>query len=232
MIDWHTHILPDMDDGSKDVEESIAMLKLCQNQGVTTVVLTPHFYPHRDEPEHFLKRRNRSMEELNKNLMQINQVNESKTPLPKLILGAEVYFFPELAVMEKKQLQSLCLGKSSYLMVELPVETWTKRVYQSLESMIYNRGIRPVIAHIDRYFHYIKDIGPLKELIDMGVLVQLNTEALEGFLARRKAIKWIDAGYVHLLGSDCHNMEDRKPNLDWGYKILGDRWKEKIIYDI
>lgn len=229
MIDWHTHILPSMDDGSKSVEESVAMLELCRNMGVTTVVLTPHFYPHKEDPERFLERRSRSLERLNKHLKVTGNPSESHDFKPKLIPGAEVYYFPELAVVEEERLRKLCIGESRYMMVELPVEPWNYETYITLENMICNRWITPVLAHIDRYFHLIKDTVPLRELINMGALVQLNVEALDGFFSRRKALKWIDSGMVHILASDCHDLSERPPNLDHGRQLLQDHIDDSTI---
>ena len=213
MIDWHTHILPAMDDGSKNIEESAAMLRLCYEEGVRTVILTPHFYPHKENPDRFLRRRAKSFDKL---LSYISETDENvKTPQdwPNLVLGAEVFFFPELAVMERKNLNALSIGDSNYLMVELPMETWGNDIYKAFESLIFNRGIKPILAHIDRYFGFIKDVEPLKELVREGMLIQLNTGAIEGFITRKKALKWIDAELVQILASDCHNISDRPPNL-------------------
>jgi protein-tyrosine phosphatase len=229
MIDWHTHILPSMDDGSKSVEESADMLERCINMGVKAVVLTPHFYPYKEDPERFLRRRARSLARLREHISQIGapmsksaaEAPDSKfADWPTLIPGAEIYYFPELAVLEEECLKKLCIGESRYLMVELPAEPWSEDIFNTLESMICNRRIIPVLAHIDRYFHFIKDVAPLRELIHLGMLVQLNVEALDGFFSRRKTLKWINGGMVHLLASDCHDLSERPPNLERGCGIL------------
>ena len=229
MIDWHTHILPSMDDGSKSVEESASMLQRCRNMGVTAVVLTPHFYPQKEDPEGFINRRTRSLSRLKYHMDEAERSAETLISWPALIPGAEVYFFPELAVLEENRLRTLCIGESRYLMVELPEESWNDGIYKTLEAMIYNRRIIPVLAHIDRYFHFIKDTAPLRELVSMGLLIQLNAEALDGFFSRKKALKWIDAGMVHLLASDCHNLSKRPPNLGRGCEILRNHIDGRLI---
>lgn len=237
MIDWHTHILPGIDDGCKNVTESIAILEHYRNRGVSAVVLTPHFYPHKESVDRFLKRRDKAVKKLENGITEASLGGNS---LPQLIIGAEVFFYPELARMEESRLKRLCIGDSSYLMIELPLETWNNRIYESLENLICNRGIKPVLAHINRYYHCIKNPAYLKDLVDMGMLIQLNTEALDGFLSRRRALKWIKSGYVQLLGSDCHNMTTRKPNLHYGVEIIERCIGEKVnnrltipaLYDI
>lgn len=229
MIDWHTHILPSMDDGSKSVEESAAMLERCRNAGVTAVVLTPHFYPNKEDPDSFLKRRSQSLDRLSEHLAETEDSARISVSLPKLIPGAEVYFFPELDVLEEGELRKLCIGESRYIMLELPEKRWTNEIFNTLENMICDQRIIPVLAHIDRYFHFIKDTAPLRELISMGTLVQLNVEALDGFFPRRKALKWIDAGMVHMLASDCHDLSERPPNLDRGRQLLQGHIDNKTI---
>ncbi len=224
MIDWHTHILPGMDDGSKNPDESVSMLKKCHDIGVTSVVLTPHFYPHKEDPEKFSARRSRAL----------NKLWDTKTDhtLPDLIPGAEVCYFNEIALIDNESLSALGIGESRYIMLELPFESWNHQIYDTLEALIYNRRIIPVLAHIDRYFHYIKDEEPIKKLVNAGMLVQLNVDALEGFLTRRKAIRWIKEGMIHILASDCHNMDDRPPNLDAGIRMLRGRIKDQALRDL
>ena len=228
MIDWHTHILPSMDDGSKSPEESIDMLRIGKDGGVGTVVLTPHFYPHKEDPERFLRRRDRSLTKL-KASMEAPDADADRRAWPALIPGAEVYYFNELAAMDQRDLEKLCIGDSNYLMIELPAKLWNEDVYTTLEALIYNRRFIPVLAHIDRYFHLIKDKKPLMELVSGGMLIQMNVEALEGFFPRGKALKWIDDGLVHILASDCHNSSDRLPNLHKGQEILKGRIDESAI---
>ncbi|GAB1475538.1 hypothetical protein MASR2M70_03700 [Bacillota bacterium] len=192
------------------------------------MVLTPHFYPHKEDPERFLKRRDRSLEKLKASMADQSQAGGQEV-WPELIAGAEVYYFHELAVMAEKDLESLCIGGSKCLMVELPMEPWGGDVYASLEALIFDRGITPVLAHIDRYFRFLKDQSPIAELIGAGMLIQMNVEALEGFFSLRKAVKWIEAGLVHMLASDCHNVSERSPNLSKSREILKSRLDEETI---
>ncbi len=198
------------------------MLERCRDTGVTDVVLTPHFYADKENPESFLSRRDLSFDNLN---AHINKEDLSGNPAgfwPRMIPGAEVYYFPELAAMDGSLLRKLCIGDSPYILVELPAEPWGEEVYKTLESMIFNRRVIPILAHIDRYFPFIKNPEPIWELAGMGMLIQLNGGALDHFLIRRKALKWIDAGMVHMLASDCHDPVHRSPNMDKACKFLQD----------
>ena len=230
VTDWHTHILPGLDDGSRDPEESVAMLQSIAAQGVSAVVLTPHFYPQTESPTRFLRRREAARVRLEE---AIEGRSDGGIDLPVRISGAEVYYFDELAKMDTEDLSALCIGNTRILMVETPMDPWDHRVFDCLESLIYQRKIRPLIAHIDRYYGAVGDEEALDALIAEGLLVQLNTGALEGFLSRRKAIRWMQAGRVHRIGSDCHNMQGRKPELagavDFVKKQFGDNAAAKYF---
>jgi protein-tyrosine phosphatase len=236
MIDWHTHILPFIDDGSSSIGESISMLKKSSEQGVTKIVLTPHYYPHKEDPERFLRRRDYSLGKLKSGIERIYLDEDNLEPLtfelPTLVLGAEVYFFSELAGMDESNLKALCIEGTNILMVELPMEEWGNNIFDALEGLIFNRNIYPLIAHIDRYFSFIKDSSPLKELVREGMLIQLNTEGLEGFFSKRKAVRWIEEGLVHILATDCHNQTDRPPNLAVAKTILKSHINERTIANI
>ena len=220
--DWHTHILPGLDDGSRDPEESIAMLRSIAAQGVSAVVLTPHFYPQKESPRHFLERRRLSGDHMERAIASLSDGGES---LPERIMGAEVYYFDELWAMDEIHLNALCIGAIRTLLVEMPADRWSHRVFDCLEKLLFQRNIRPMIAHIDRYWKAPGAEDALDALIAEGLLVQMNTGALQGLLGRRRALRWLEAGRIHHLGSDCHNMGTRKPELSyamaWAEKQLG-----------
>ena len=109
MVDFHTHILPGMDDGSRDVEQSLAMLRMEREQGIETVVLTPHFYARQNAPARFLERRSQSFQKLSAAL------DES---CPRLLLGAEVQYFDNMDRAE--EIGSLCIGDTGVLLLEMP----------------------------------------------------------------------------------------------------------------
>lgn len=220
ITDWHTHILPGIDDGSKDVEESLSMLDLCWAQGVKEVLLTPHFYPQKESPKRFLRRRSASASLLEKAISRFEKEESHARQIPKRILAAEMYYFDELASLEQEALESLCIEKTNMLMVEMPQNTWDERVFTCLETLLYERKITPLIAHIDRYYSSVCDMKRLEDLISEGLRIQLNAGALLGPFSRKKALRWIEDGFVHLIGSDCHNMNTRKPNLDKAFSVL------------
>lgn len=203
-IDFHSHVLPNVDDGSQSVTESLKLLQTEADQGIRKIVATPHFYASHDTPERFLQRRERAMEQLREAM--------AETPgLPEIIPGAEVYYFPGMS--ESEALRELTIGGSDCLLLEMPLAPWTPAMYREMEAMYVKGGITPVIAHIDRYIHPFRTYGIPKMLEQLPVLVQANAEFFLNRYTGRMALRMLREDRIHLLGSDCHNLVDRRPNL-------------------
>lgn len=224
IADFHTHILPCVDDGSRSVAQSLEMLRLCKQMGIQHVVLTPHFYPDRDHPDRFLSRRAAAFEALRE--------AAAGEELPELILGAEVHYYPNMSSSDA--LPRLTIGGSHYLLVEMPMCRWTERMYQELEMIRQNQGLTPIIAHLDRYLTPFTAGRILRQVAEIPVLVQVNGDF---FLQRNtsgRALRMLERGQIHLLGSDCHNLKERKPNLGTVRKLirakLGNEPLERIAY--
>ncbi len=202
MIDFHSHFLPGMDDGSKSVQESLKMLSLARDSGVNQIVATPHFYASKESPEHFLRRRESSWEALKEALPD---------DAPQIWLGSEVYYYTGISRTE--DLDRLCIGGTSVLLLELPFHRWTESVIAETVDIARGSGLTVLLAHIDRY---LADQKPdtWEELSQNGVLFQVNASFfLESWGSRRRALKLLKEGRIEVLGSDCHNMSSRRPNL-------------------
>lgn len=204
IVDFHSHILPGIDDGSRSVEESLAMLNMEAEQGITHVVATPHFYPKHDTPERFLAKRAEAE-------MCLREAMKGTSGLPDFSVGAEIYFFPGMSNSET--LTGLTIGINRYIMLEMPHTLWTDSMYKEMENIYVRLGLTPVIAHIDRYIRPFKTADMLERLQEMPVLVQANASFFLHGLTRRMAIRMLRDDKIQLLGSDCHNLTDRKPNL-------------------
>lgn len=203
-VDFHSHILPSIDDGSRSVEESIGMLRAMAKQGITHVVATPHFYPQYDTPERFLKRRAEAEAVLRRAMAVENN-------LPKLSVGAEVYYFR--GISNSDAVKELTVDKKRCILIEMPSVPWTETMYQDLEALAVNRGLIPVVAHVDRYISRFRTHGIPKRLANLPVLVQANAEFFLERKTARMALRMLKNGMIHLLGSDCHDLNDRSPNL-------------------
>ena len=207
MTDLHTHILPQMDDGAADVAQSIAMLRSEQAQGVTTVVLTPHFYRAQETVAEFLKRRNESFRQLQQQLPE---------DAPELLLGAEVTWYP--SIRSEEQLDQLCLAGTDQILLELPYKPWPTNFLDQLYQFISTCGLHPVLAHVDRYLALQKP-AQIEELLDMGLTMQMNAGSLQPMLKRKKMLGMLRYGDWYL-GSDCHNMDNRPPCMGQAVSYL------------
>jgi len=223
VIDFHTHILPEVDDGSKSVEQSLEMLQQLKLQGVETVVLTPHFYPQSDRPESFLSRRQQAYEKL------LEEVKGTEG-LPQLRLGSEVYYFNGIGSWEG--LKDLAIEGTDYVLVEMPFTKWSGRMYDELDGIYRNLGLVPVIAHIDRYINIFTANGVMKEIAELNAKVQANADFFINGKTRNLALKMLKNGDINILGSDCHNLADRKPNLAQAGEIICTRLGQQIAENI
>lgn len=213
-IDFHSHILPGIDDGSSCVEESLQMLQLEAAQGVTHVVATPHFYPRYDSPEAFLERRARAEGKL-------RQAMEQLGGLPELFVGAEVYYFSGMS--DSDILPQLTIAEKRCILIEMPQAPWTRSMYRELEQIWVKWGITPIIAHLDRYIGPFRTHHIPERLAELPVLVQANA----GFFLQRStasmALRMLRAEQIHLLGSDCHNLDSRRPDLGSAVTLIQKR---------
>lgn len=211
ITDFHSHILPGIDDGSQSVEQSIKMLRLASEQGVTRMVATPHFYAHSNTPGKFLEDRANA-------LKQLQKATAEEPNLPELVLGAEVYYFPGMS--DTQALQDLTVGNRLFLLVEMPFTSWTEDMYKELEQIELKQGLIPIIAHLDRYLTPWNRRSVLKRLSKMQALIQVNTGFFRNKKTQRTALKLLKKGQIHLLGTDCHDEEHRKPNLQEAVEII------------
>ncbi len=221
MIDFHSHILPAMDDGSKNEQESLVMLTELKNQGVTKVVATPHFYANCESVTEFLSRRKASSEKL---------MSFSRDDIPEIILGAEVKYYEGISRLA--DLRKLCVSGTDLLLLEMPCNKWTGYILKELFSLASKGDITIVLAHIERcIFMQPKDV--FIDLLNSGVLMQINASFIKNFFTRRKALKLLGADMVHFIGTDCHNTSDRPPEIESALhqisKNLGEDFLQHLV---
>lgn len=219
LIDVHSHILPGMDDGPKTIEESFSMLETAYRQGVRHIWSTSHFYPEREDPASFLKRRSESAERLRPGF--------KKSSMPKIYLGAEVAYFFGLG--RCKPMRDLTIGGSPFLLVEMPADRWSDDIADDLLMVKYVLGLRPIIAHVERCIpEQPKKI--VRRLSEEGVYFQSNAAFLGDIENKKREIRFmIKEKLIDLMGSDCHGIERRRPNLDAGYNSFSQIADHELI---
>lgn len=222
-VDFHTHILPRMDDGSQSVEESVAMLRTLSASGVTCVVFTPHFCPEQDSPEAFLARRDAAFDAL------CGALTDADFPVPEMILGAEIEYFE--GVSDIRNYPALSIGKSGCVLLEMPHGRWSSYVVEDILDLASDYRFRVILAHVERYL-FDQPADVVAALLDNGVLMQSNAAF---FLNRRttgKAIRFLKRGLIHLLGSDAHNTTVRPPDLGEACDLIEARAGKEIVQGV
>ena len=212
VIDFHSHILPGIDDGSRDVGTSLAMLSEAKKQGVDVMIATPHFYAWEERMDDFLAKREAACEAL---------FLQKPADAPEILVGAEVAFFKGIGRAE--QTDELTVEGTEVILLEMPFRAWQSAEVDEVLYLAKHRGKTVVLAHLERYLGFSENKKLIKMMLDMPFLVQINAEALLDRHLRGKAIKLFKKGQAHLLGSDCHGMHRRPPNLSAGREVIEKR---------
>lgn len=221
LVEMHCHILPGIDDGSPDIETSLRMIARLQQQGCNTIVLTPHYYSDEISLTDFLRRRERSYSAL---------INALPPGSPRLIPAAEVYISQYLFTND--DLSELKIGNSDYALIEHPFSSsFSQGSYDRLSNLRCDYGIKPILAHIERYGALMDDTYRLEQFIEMGCLAQVNISSFADSprQIRKKLIKLMNTGHIHLVGSDCHNLESRPPEYIAGMRAIYDKCGQDAI---
>ncbi len=222
MIDFHTHTLPGIDDGSKSIEESVALLSDLVSQGADTVVATPHFLPSRESVSEFLYRRDESLNRL------FGALPENLAHTLRFIVGAEVAYYNGISHLEG--LDCLCIGDTNLLLLEMPMCKWSETVIKEVINISCSGVVTPVLAHIERYMAY-QNMDVFKRFLECGVLMQVNASFINTFSTRRKALKMLSKGMIHFIGSDCHGVEHRPPFIGKAYEYIERKFGKRFTED-
>ena len=245
MTDFHTHILPGIDDGSQDLEETRRLLVQEMQQGVTRILATPHFYAGRDTEEHFFRKRERALRSVREALAADKDTTKEETAwegdrpgpetegrgrLPEIRAAAEVYYFPHMG--EADILPRLCMEGGNLLLLEMPFVQWTESMYRDVERILRKQKLTVMLAHVERYWEFQRDKGVWNAVFDLPVYPQINAGSLLRFRSRGFVLKFLRAGHQVLLGSDCHHSEYRPVNLAAGREVIRKKLGEGVLKEM
>ncbi len=217
MFDFHSHILPMLDDGSQSIEESLAMLGESMEQGIAGMAATPHFYAEDSTPDRFVEKRRLAFEKLNAHL---------EIGMPQIKLGAEVHYYE--GICRSDEVLKLRMEGTDLLLVEMPVMRWTSRMIHVLVELNSRGDITVLLAHIERYLPY-QSHGTWEFLRQHGILMQANATFFLRRTTRRSALRMLKEGEIDLLGSDCHNMKDRGPCLGEAVDLIKQNLGKEVL---
>lgn len=217
MIDLHTHVLPSVDDGPKQSEESMEMLTDAYGQGVRLVVATPHVVLHKEDAiPRFLTRRNESFSLLSE------EMKKAEKPFPKLLLGAEVFLDHDIS--SRADLGALCLEGTSHILVEFPLGAPYNPYWSEWLHSLIIRGFMPIVAHIDRYMHAEKMLADFRGL---RLTYQINAARFRSFSGRRFVGRLLSESAPLVVSSDMHNNEIRHCDMKIAYTKARRKFPEK-----
>ncbi|HGE2919455.1 TPA: capsular polysaccharide biosynthesis protein Cps4B [Streptococcus pneumoniae] len=224
MIDIHSHIVFDVDDGPKSREESKALLAEAYRQGVRTIVSTSHRRKGMFEtPE----------EKIAENFLQVREIAKEVADDLVIAYGAEIYYtLDALEKPEKKEIPTL--NDSRYALIEFSMHTSYRQIHTGLSNILM-LGITPVIAHIERYNALENNEKRVRELIDMGCYTQINSYHVskpkffgEKYkFMKKRARYFLERDLVHVVASDMHNLDSRPPYMQQAYDIIAKKYGAK-----
>ncbi|MEE1185925.1 MAG: CpsB/CapC family capsule biosynthesis tyrosine phosphatase [Acutalibacteraceae bacterium] len=214
MIDTHSHILPFIDDGAKSIEESVCLLKMQKSGGADYVVATPHFSYERTSVSEFISNREQSY-----NLLINEMQKHPKDDFPFLSVASEVMLTENISDVDDFDL--LCMPDKKHILVELPMFNCGSWVFDKLFEISGTKNVTPVIAHIDRYMMLQSD-GFIKKLIALNLPLQFNLSVVKNRAEFKKFYSFFKTApqLFKYIGSDCHNIGLRKPDIDKYYPVL------------
>lgn len=221
MIDIHCHILPGIDDGAKNVDDSLAMAKEAAKEGIRTIIATPHLNHHYDNRKLSILAK---VEELNQ-MLQTENINVNILPGQEPRISGEL-----LADFDKGDIQPL--NGSQYLFIEFP-SSHVPRYTEKLLFDIQVKGLTPIIVHPERNSELIERPEVLYKLVEKGALTQVTASSLCGYFGKKIknfSIQLIEANLTHFIASDAHNISNRSFKMAEAFQLLESKFSSHYVY--
>ena len=225
-LDMHCHILPGVDDGSRSMDMSMAMLDYAYEEGVRAIILTPHYHGGYVETERAVI--DETFEELKKYSMK-------QHPDMKLFIGNEIYYYPSVPEwIEEGRVHTL--ADSDYVLLEFSTTVEKRELLEAVQNLC-SHGYYPVLAHVERYDCLIRDPSYVGDLIDNGAYIQVNSKTIAGeggMKIRHFVKKLLKEEWIHFIGTDAHSMGGRKPEMadcaDHIIRKCSEEYAAEILY--
>ena len=222
MIDIHSHVLFEIDDGAENLKTSLQMCLDSYRNGCDDLVLTPHFFEY-DDISVFVEERNEKIEKLRKAL------SEKNIPL-RVHPGAELFLSDD--IFDAGNLDALTINGSKYMLCEMPLIPFDTRFVTRWFDNLIDRGYIPILAHPERYYEIHKDYHLLEDLLDRDVLFQVNIDSLIGLNGPQPqmlAIDLVEQGFAQFIASDAHDTRYRHTRIIEKLNELPDEITEEMV---
>ncbi|HJG97253.1 MAG TPA: hypothetical protein K8V90_09150 [Romboutsia timonensis] len=219
MIDIHCHVVPNIDDGAKDLEDALEMARIAYNEGIRKIVNTSHYHPSFE-----YKKGNELLEDIKEfnNILKSNNINI------EIYIGNELYYSEDMIdIIEQKEFYTL--NNSKYLLIEFPPIRFPK----NLVDIIYEikiRGYIPILAHVERYKEVQENVNLIYDCINEGALIQVNSSSIigkNGKEAKRVSQILLDNNMVHFIATDAHSSQRRRPMIKETYDYVCSKYGDK-----
>jgi protein-tyrosine phosphatase len=207
MIDLHNHLLPGIDDGAKQIEETLEFLRIARRDGITAVTATPHM-----KPGVYDNTRTAIFESIAK-VKEAARGDEAEKI--ELLPGAEVYFTADVVQRAKAGELMTVADRGKYMLLELPYQQLPMKVDDTIFQLRL-LGITPIMAHPERVSYYLEDFERVAASVRLGALTQVTGNSITGLFgskARDFAVRMLERNLIHLLASDSHDVRYRPPTL-------------------
>lgn len=226
IIDIHSHILPELDDGAKNENISFEMLKIAAADGITNIIATPHFH---------YRRGHAVPEQIRAKVDQMQRRIDAEGIQIKLHVGNELYYTHELLETVKAG-GALTLADSDYVLLEFSPDSERRRIQNAVYQFL-SEGYYPIIAHMERYQAFQKHPEFIGVMADMGAYYQINAGSIlgaAGWNTKRFAKTMLKSGMVQFIATDAHDLDNRCPSYgkagDWLVKKFGESEAEEYFY--
>ena len=217
MVDLHTHILPGIDDGAKNWEIAVEMVRMAAADGIRHLVATPHSNDeYRYDRSAFTK--------------LIEELRGRTSNAIELSLGCDFNFSFENIEAALQTPPRFCIGSSPYLLVEFSEYGIPPTTLAALERL-QERGIVPIVTHPERNHLLEGNRKMLRSMLDLGCIIQITANSLTGFWgerARESCFALLEEGMVAVVASDAHNLKQRPPILSEARKVLRKKYSEEV----
>ncbi len=220
LVDFHSHIIPNIDDGASDFQTALNMLSMLSAQGVDKVVATSHYYNSGESITSFVKKRDKSLSEL------LELIDKEDLKIPAIIPASEVRIYPEMH--KDEELYRLCVANSKKILVEMPYTAWSDWMYGEIYALTA-RGYVPIMAHVERYVELVGAKEIEEKLLRLNVLVQTNADFLLSRKEKRFVKHLIEKDRLTVLGSDCHNTTTRCPRLYDAFSYISQKYGDEYL---
>ena len=224
MVDMHCHILPGVDDGSGDIEESLEMLRIAEKSGIEKMILTPHY----KESHH-----NASIETLYCRLDELKNRASQEGIKVQLTLGNEVMYFSDFQE-RYEQGRILTMNGTDRLLIEFHPQDEYSYIRNAVDEVL-GAGFTPILAHVERFNCMVAEYDRALELKDMGCEIQMNAADYMGAIGpkiRKYLVALLDEGAIDYVGTDAHDAKKRIPDGRKCLKDLYSRYDGDYIYNI